>query len=95
VDIPAGTLNNILRAAGLKPAVTEMRYLVIYEKSPTGWNAYSPDLPGLTAEGNTLDEVKELIRKAMELYLDGMRRQGDPIPKPSATTEYIKVDRHA
>ena len=71
--------------------MTEMRYLVIYEKSPTGWNAYSPDLPGLTAEGNTLDEVKELIREAVEFHLEGMRAHGDPIPAPSAMTEYITI----
>jgi predicted RNase H-like HicB family nuclease len=72
-----------------------MRYLVIYEKSATGWSAYSPDLPGLSAAGKSLDEVKELIRKAMELYLEGKRQHGESVPKPSATMEYIKVDRHA
>ena len=28
-----------------------MRYLIVYEKSPTGWGAYAPDLPGLGAAG--------------------------------------------
>ena len=68
---------------------------MIYEKSAAGWSAYSPDLPGLSAAGKTLDEVKELIRKAMELYLEGKREHGESVPKPSATMEYIKVDRHA
>lgn len=68
-----------------------MKYLVIYEKSATGWGAYAPDLPGLGAAGATLDEVKELIREAMEFHLDGMRKNGDPIPEPSASTEYITV----
>ena len=72
-----------------------MEYLVIYEKLAEGWSAYSPDLPGLTAEGKTLDEVKELIRGAMQLYLAGRREHGEPIPKPSATIEYIKIDSHA
>ena len=68
-----------------------MKYLVIYEKSPEGWGAYAPDLPGLGVAGSTLDEVKELIREAMEFHLDGMRQHGDPIPAPNATTEYITV----
>jgi predicted RNase H-like HicB family nuclease len=68
-----------------------MKYLVIYEKSETGWGAYAPDLPGLGVAGNTLDEVKELIREAMEFHLEGMRQQGETIPVPSATTEYITV----
>ena len=50
-----------------------MKYLVIYEKSAAGWGAYAPDLPGLGVAGTTLDEVKELIREAMEYHLEGMR----------------------
>jgi len=68
-----------------------MKYLVIYEKSGTGWGAYAPDLPGLGVAGATLDETKEMIREAMEFHLEGMRQHGDPIPTPSATTEYITV----
>jgi predicted RNase H-like HicB family nuclease len=69
----------------------KMKYLVIYEKSETGWGAYAPDLPGLGLAGKTLDEVKKLIREAMEFHLEGMQQHGDPIPAPSATTEYITV----
>jgi predicted RNase H-like HicB family nuclease len=68
-----------------------MKYLVIYEKSAEGWGAYAPDLPRLGVGGRTLDEVKELIREAVEFHLEGMRQNGDPIPAPSATTEYITV----
>ncbi len=74
------------QAGGVK-----VKYLVIYEMSTTGWGAYAPDLPGLGVAGTTLDEVKELIREAMEFHLEGMRQHGDPIPAPSATTEYITV----
>ena len=56
-----------------------MKYLIVYEKSNTGWGAYAPDLPGLGAVGKTLDEVKELIRDAVEFHLEGMRaRRSDP-----------------
>ena len=66
-----------------------MTYLIVYEKSQSGWGAYAPDLPGLGVAGQTLDEVKELIREALAFHLEGMRKHGDPIPAPSATTEYI------
>jgi predicted RNase H-like HicB family nuclease len=59
-----------------------MKYLVVYERSATGWGAYAPDLPGLGAAGRTLDEVKNLIRQAIEFHLEGMREHGDPIPAP-------------
>ena len=68
-----------------------MKYLVIYEKSATGWGAYAPDLPGLGVAAKTLDEAKDLIREAMEFHLEGMRQHGDPIPEPSAVTEYVSV----
>jgi predicted RNA binding protein YcfA (HicA-like mRNA interferase family) len=54
VDIPPGTLNNIL-----KQGRSKMKYLVVYEKSATGWGAYAPDLLGLGVAAATLDEVKE------------------------------------
>jgi predicted RNase H-like HicB family nuclease len=68
-----------------------MKYLVIYEKSGTGWSAYVPDLPGLGVAGATLDEVKQLMREAIDFHLEGMREHGDPIPEPSALTEYVSV----
>jgi predicted RNase H-like HicB family nuclease len=68
-----------------------MKYLVIYEKSSTGWGAYAPDLPGVGVAETTLDEAKDLIREAIEFHLEGMRQHGDVIPTPSATTEYITV----
>ena len=68
-----------------------MKCLIVYEKSDTGWGAYAPDLPGLGAAGKTLDKVKTLIREAVEFHLEGMRTHSDPIPAPSAMTEYITI----
>jgi predicted RNase H-like HicB family nuclease len=60
-----------------------MKYFVIYEKTPTGFSAYVPDLPGCIATGKTLDSVKRAMREAIEMHLDGMRADGTPIPFPS------------
>jgi predicted RNase H-like HicB family nuclease len=69
----------------------EMKYLVIYEKSETGWGAYAPDLPGFGVASKTLDEAKELILEAIDFHLEGLRERGDQIPVPSATTDYVTV----
>lgn len=69
-----------------------MKYLVIYERSATGWGAYVPDLPGLGVVGSTLEEVKKLIREGIEFHLEGMKLNGEPIPAPSAQTEYLSVE---
>lgn len=68
-----------------------MKYAVIFEKSATGFGAYVPDLPGCVAVGKTLDETQRLIREAIELHLQGMREDGDPIPEPSSIAEYVTV----
>jgi predicted RNase H-like HicB family nuclease len=73
-----GTLNNI------QTGRAQMKCLIVYEKSNTGWGAYAPDLPGLGA-GKTLDDVKELIRKAVEFHLEGMRAHGDPARRPNTS----------
>jgi predicted RNase H-like HicB family nuclease len=61
-----------------------MEYLVIYEKGPTSWGAYVPDLRGCVAAGETQEEVRGLIEGAIDLHLRGMREDGEPIPEPTA-----------
>jgi predicted RNase H-like HicB family nuclease len=68
-----------------------MKYLVIYEKSQSGWGAYVPDLPGLGVAAESLEEVKKLIREAIDFHLEGMKLHGEPIPEPSAITEFVSV----
>jgi predicted RNase H-like HicB family nuclease len=68
-----------------------MKYLVLYEKGPTSWGAYIPDLPGCVSVGDTLEEVKQLIREGMELHLEAMREDGDAIPEPTTLCEFVEV----
>jgi predicted RNase H-like HicB family nuclease len=59
------------------------KYLVLFEKSSTGYGAYAPDLPGCVATGRTLEETRARMTKAIEMHLTAMRQDGDPIPEPS------------
>ena len=68
-----------------------MRYVVVYEKSATGWAAYVPDLPGVIATGRTKEQTQQLIREGIELHLAGLREDNLPIPEPSASTEVVSV----
>ena len=57
-------------------------YLVIYEQAEDGgWGAHSPDLGGVFVAGSTRDEAEELMKEAVALYLDELRRSGQPIPE--------------
>ena len=68
-----------------------MQYAVIIEKSDTGFGAYVPDLPGCVAVGESEQEVRELIREAIEFHIDGLREDGQPVPTPAVRIEYIDV----
>jgi len=68
-----------------------MRYLVIIERAENNYGAFSPDLPGCVATGDTLDEVQENMREAIELHLEGMRLHGESIPEPSSQSIYVEV----
>jgi predicted RNase H-like HicB family nuclease len=69
-----------------------MRYLVVVEKGATSFGAYVPDLPGCVAAGESKDKVLSLIREAIELHLEGLKEEGQPIPPPSSTSELIEVE---
>ncbi len=70
-----------------------MDYTVIYEETPTGFSAYLPDLPGCVAAGATRREVERLIRSAVEMHLEGMRDDGEPLPSPSTWADTVTVAR--
>jgi predicted RNase H-like HicB family nuclease len=59
------------------------KYLVLYEKSSTGYGAYVPDLPGCVATGRTMEQTRRRIAKSIEMHLSAMREDGDEIPAPS------------
>ncbi|HBD20265.1 MAG TPA: hypothetical protein DC063_09395 [Arenimonas sp.] len=68
-----------------------MRYAIIIEKSENNYGAWAPDLPGCVAVGDTVEEVEQLMREAIEFHLAGMREDGDPIPPPTVQVNYVEV----
>jgi predicted RNase H-like HicB family nuclease len=68
-----------------------MKYLVIIEESENGFGAYVPDLPGCIAAGGNREEVITLIQEAIEFHIEGLKRSGDPVPKPKSQSELVDV----
>jgi len=68
-----------------------MCYLVVIEKAKSNYAAYSPDLPGCVATGDTVAEVERNMREAIEFHLEGMRLHGDSIPEPSTSSFYVDI----
>jgi predicted RNase H-like HicB family nuclease len=68
-----------------------MRYAVVIERARENYAAYVPDLPGCVSTGETLEEVEQNIREAMQFHIDGLKQDGVPVPEPSAVCEYIEA----
>ena len=71
--------------------MNEMKYVVIVEEGKNSFVAYAPDLPGCAVVGETREEALQLIRKAVKLHVASLREQGDPVPEPACTTDYVQV----
>ena len=68
-----------------------MEYVVIIEQGATSFGAYVPDLPGCVAVGETHGEAMELIREAVELHIESLRENGEPVPSPHSFVEKVAV----
>jgi predicted RNase H-like HicB family nuclease len=68
-----------------------MRYAIVIENAGPNFLAYVPDLPGCVATGASIDDVQREMREAIALHLEGMREDGDPIPQPSSSVQYIEI----
>ena len=67
------------------------RYLIIVEKTPSGYSAYSPDVPGCVAAGRTRSEVEREMREAIAFHIEGLSAAGEEIPTPSSEASYCDV----
>jgi predicted RNase H-like HicB family nuclease len=68
-----------------------MKYLIVIERTDTGYSAYSPDVPGCIATGSTREETEREMRDAIAFHLEGLRADGLAIPQPSSSSSYIDV----
>jgi len=68
-----------------------MRYAVVIEKGESSYGAYVPDLPGCVAAGDTKEEAVRLIQEAIEFHIEGLKEEGEPVPPPSSSVEFVEV----
>ena len=66
-----------------------MKYTVVIERTANNYTAYVPDLPGCVATADTREEVLEEVREAIEFHIEGMREDGETMPKPQTTAEVV------
>lgn len=66
----------------------ETRYPVIIERTATSYSAYSPDVSGCAAVGDTIAETRRNFQDALAAHFEAMREIGEPVPEPSASVDY-------
>jgi predicted RNase H-like HicB family nuclease len=67
------------------------KYLIVIEKTETGYSAFSPDVPGCGSTGKTRTEVERNIQEAIDFHLEGLRQEGYELPEPSSYSSYVEV----
>jgi predicted RNase H-like HicB family nuclease len=67
------------------------KYVVIVEKAEGNYSAYCPDLLGCVATGRTVEETVKRMKEAIKFHLEGLKREGLSIPKPSTAVTSIEV----
>jgi predicted RNase H-like HicB family nuclease len=68
-----------------------MRYAIVIENAGSNFSAYVPDLPGCVATGVSAAAVAAAVREAIVFHLEGLRADGQPIPTPASTVDYVEV----
>jgi predicted RNase H-like HicB family nuclease len=67
------------------------RFLVIIEKANGNYSAYSPDLPGCVATGESHEQVARNMYEAIEMHIRGLLEDKLPVPEPRSFAEYVAV----
>ena len=55
-------------------------YRIILEPDEGGYHAFVPALPGCHTWGKTIDEAREMVRDAIDVYLRSLITDGETIP---------------
>lgn len=67
------------------------RYLILIEGGPpSNYSAWSPDVPGCVATGDSIDACIEKMRVALAGHLDVMREHDETVPDPSGPGVFVE-----
>jgi predicted RNase H-like HicB family nuclease len=68
------------------------QYVIVIEgDGSTNYSGYAPDLPGVVATGDTLEECEAEMREAIAFHIEGLRLAGEPVPSPTSHVATVTV----
>lgn len=68
------------RGGGNQVSKAIYNFTIVIEPDEGGYHAYVPALPGCHTCGDTLDEARVHIAEAVELHIESLIADGEPIP---------------
>lgn len=80
-----------MRGSHRQVEMNARRYSIVIERTSTGFSAYSPDVPGCAAAGDTEEETAANMQEALAFHLEGMTEVGEAIPEPCSSVRYVDV----
>lgn len=67
------------------------RFLVVIEKANGNYSAYSPDLPGCVATGETREKAEQNMHEAIQMHVQGLLEDNLPVPESQSFVKYIAI----
>lgn len=67
------------------------KYLIVLEKSTTGFSAYSPDVPGCVATGDTIEATLNAMQNSLHFHLQNIIEDGEELPLPRGLDAYLEA----
>lgn len=74
------------------PVKSLYNYLVIFEREADGgYHASCPALKGCHSQGDSFEESSANIQEAIELYIESLKTDKEPIPESSPIIQQVCV----
>lgn len=91
-DVPKGTCNAILKAAGFsKMNSPPLKYSLVIERTsdPCFFGYYSPDLPGFTGTASSVEECVEVARRERKIISASCENAGRNHPPRTLMPAFV------
>ena len=66
-----------------------LHLLIVLEKGDNNFSAYSPDVPGCIATGDTMEETLVNMKEGLAFHLESLVEDGEPLPSPRGVQSYL------
>jgi antitoxin HicB len=72
---------------------SEREYTVFLQPDPEdgGYTVIVPALPGVVTQGDTLEEAISMAKEAIELHIECLAADGEPIPEETVRPQAISI----